>query len=326
MPSASLFGEYYVNVTDMDSSTYGMNSTSIVRDDTNTNKLTSNFNFDFIREVESRTKNVETKTISDVEIKCNNSAIYIGNNNSELFLVEHSVMRWLGDNLKLIIKNAHLYHTLTHTAHTGVVCNILVIIGRQIESLIYQEKEINEDHNYTDTGGVKSATLSLPGYSNILQLSLNKNNHNAVTKVSDNKVSNENDKKSSSKVRWTEMGKGTGIWTQTGTVRSQERTFSLKENMFHLRCTASELLSTYRGASLFLLTSDVVKETSKFRYYSFILPQLLSFFIPFVFHCNLAFFTFSSLFLISSLSFISYFYSYSNSFFLSFHLSLSLFC
>ena len=257
MPSASLFGEYYVNVTDTDSSTYGL-------DDTNTNKVTSNFNLDFIREVESRAKKMENKTISDSEIKCDNRVIYSENNSSDLFLVEQSVMTWLGYNLKLIIKNAHLYHTLTHTAHTGVVCNILVIIGRQIESLIYQEKELNEDHNYADTGGVKSATLSLPGYSNILQSSLDKNNNNnkAVTKVLDNKVRGDEKKTIGGTVTGTEMGTG----TEAGAMKCQGRTFSLRENMSHLRCTASELLSTYRGAGLFLLTSDVVKETSKFRY------------------------------------------------------------
>ena len=166
--------------------------------------------------------------------------------------------------MKLIIKTAHLYHTLTHAAHTGVVRNTLVIIGRQIESLIYQEKELNDDHNYTDTGGVKSATLSLTGYSNILQSSIDKNNNKTVTKVSDNKVRGDEKKTVGGTV--TGMGAGTGTGTGAGTMRSQERTFSLKENMSHLRCTASELLSTYRGASLYLLTSDVVKETSKFRY------------------------------------------------------------
>ena len=201
--------------------------------------MTSNFHFDFIQEIESRTKNSDNKTISEVETRfetCDKT-------NSELFLVEESVMSWLGDNLEASIKNAHLYDTLTHTAHTGAMCNILVRLGRQIESLIYQEKALNEEQNYTDSGGLTSIAPSVPGNTN---LSLDER----VTKVMN--CTNEKDD-----------GRGKGA--ESGAVRSQGRTVSLAENMSQLRCTASQLLSTYRGACLFLLKADVVKETSKFR-------------------------------------------------------------
>ena len=176
---------------------------------------------------------------------------------SELFMVEHSVINWLENSLKTIVKNAHLYHTLTHTAQTNVICSILVIIGRKIESLVGQEKERNEENNYTDIGGLKNATLSLPGYSN-----LNSNSNSKILSPLDNSNSNSSKIKGQEKaglaIAIAEVGGGAGVGRQ-------EKALSRAQSMSVLRCTASQLLSSYRGVCLSLLSVDVVKETSKFR-------------------------------------------------------------
>lgn len=214
-----------------------------------------------IQEVESRTKNVDNQTVSD-----SNNQLKINEKNeiieSELFIVEHSVINWLENSLKMIVKNAHLYHTLTHTAQTNVICSILVTIGRKIESLICQEKERSEENNYTDIGGLKSATLSLSGYSN--------------SNLDNSKLKGQGREKE----KQIELGKSTiavaGMGVGTGVVRNQENSLSVTagrlekalsaaQSMSVMRCTASQLLSSYRGVCLSLLSVDIVKETSKFR-------------------------------------------------------------
>jgi hypothetical protein len=267
-PTASLFGEYYNSVTDTDSSTYGTDSTDTVRYDAN--NVTSTFTSDFIQELESRTKNVDNQTISDInnqlEIKNKNEII-----ESELFIVEHSVINWLENSLKMIVKNAHLYHTLTHTAQTNVICSILVIIGRKIESLICQEKERNEENNYTDIGGSKSGTLSLPGYTNS-----NSNQLSSLDKIKEKEKQKENENelgRTTIAVAGMGVGRGAGVGAGVGGsvgaggggMGRQEKAVSATQSMSVLRCTASQLLSSYRGASLSLLGVDIVKETSKFR-------------------------------------------------------------
>ena len=262
-PSASLFGEYYNSVTDTDSSTYGTDSSTYGTDSTDTvrydaNNITSTFTSDFIQEIESRTKNVDSQTISDT-----NKKLQISEKNkleSELFIVEHSVINWLANSLKMIMKNAHLYHTLTHTAQTNVMCSILVTIGRKIESLISQEKERNEQNNYTDIGELKSATPSLPGYSN--------SNSNSKSSMStDNNKFKGQGKERESKIELgiTTTGREIGTGIGGGGVGRQEKALFVTESMSVLRCTASQLFSSYRGVCLSLLSVDIVKETSKFR-------------------------------------------------------------
>ena len=237
-PSASLLGEFYQIVTD---STDGTDALLTVEN------ISSQYSVDFV-DVFTPTKVNKNATelvpkFQNLNIQNNTIISDPGSLDFGMYSVEMSVLEWLEPELEKIIENAPTYYTHTASAvssslQLSFVCSVLLSLTYQIEALINQQNEAHTEMNFTDYSGPPiSPSLHVPPVTP----------HRDPGSVPGNM-----------EVGGTPgVGTGSNLGPGTG-VESRARLLSL-------RCVCSRVLSKYRGVSLSLLSSDAVKDTSRFR-------------------------------------------------------------
>lgn len=244
-PSASLLGEFYQCVTD------STDSTDTVR--TVDSSTVSQYTVDLIQEM---TVPKTTKNITDLEPKFQNltveneiSSADPGLLNSNMYTVETAVFEWLESEIDFILSNAHTCHTQSASAAStslqlSFVCSVLVTLGCQLEALIWQQSEALTDTNFTDYTSTP-ISLSLPLPLPVPPVNTHPRDLGPVPGIT---ITGNTGSGTGS------VGAGTGLGSGTNGAY-----------LVSLRSTCSRVLSKYRGASLSLLSSDAVKDTSRFR-------------------------------------------------------------